>query len=121
MEVYAMAAILTCVHQAWNSKARKSMRLRIAGDSPRREERRRAQFERIIAAVVFSHSQGQQATLHPGGLLWLCSVQGARAVQRSFLPFMPTGKAKPTRWRDIALPGSRLISISAAASAEVRI
>jgi hypothetical protein len=44
MEVYAMAAILTCVHQAWNSQARKSMRLRISGDSPRPEERRRAQF-----------------------------------------------------------------------------
>jgi hypothetical protein len=51
------------------------------------------------------------------GPAWLCSVQGARAIQRSFLPFMPTGKAKPTRWRDIALPGSRLFSISAAASA----
>jgi hypothetical protein len=50
-------------------------------------------------------------------LAQLCSVQGARAVQRSFLPFMPTGKAKPTRWRDIAFPGSRLFSISAAASA----
>jgi hypothetical protein len=44
-------------------------------------------------------------------------AQDARAVQRSFLPFMPIGKAKPTRWRDIPLPGSRFFSISAAASA----
>jgi hypothetical protein len=46
-----------------------------------------------------------------------CDVGLTLADYCDFRPRMPTGSASPTRWRDMALPRSRLASMRAAASA----
>lgn len=44
-------------------------------------------------------------------------LQHWRRTYCGLRPRIPTGSARPTRWRDIALPRSRFASIRAAASA----